>query len=502
MRERRIGDQRTSSGRRRAHNRGAVLISSYLLLSLVLVYSSAMTMQTLTRQVSTDALLNRCRALDLAWAATEELREDLFRYIQTYISGPTGDATAMVNWLDGLPAGKTTFDQAKLDAVAPGATGLGTADSHRAVALSGGAGEAWITAVGPTPLNEMWARNVTIESMATVNGITRRMRSTFRVSLGASSIFRYAYFVNNYGWFDLAAEINGDVRANGNLRFAGDMSKLWVQGDLYASLNPNLTDPVTNDPATGLITGDPTQKSDWTSYWTYKTGLTSLRARPAQLLTHPNQPAIGGTPTKLPAGFGWDSEYVDPNTGVQGEQRKFTAQPVHDMPFIGDLNLYKTMADNQARSVTLTNDDGDGKGSYLKIKSGAYKIQIDEVYKGPNGIAGDADDKQPLVLIGTASDPIEIGGPVVIPGDVIIRGVVKGRGTIYSGRNVHVVGNVTPVTPPEYPALERNATTGVVREYNATNLDKPESNLGVVCSGAGHVGEYYPPAATPPSDCM
>ena len=47
--------------------------------------------------------------------------------------------------------------------------------------------------------------------------------------------------------------------------------------------------------------------------------------------------------------------------------------------------------------------------------------------------------------------PIRINGPVVVAGDVIIKGKVTGQGTIYSGRNIHIIGNLTYVDPPSWP---------------------------------------------------
>ena len=62
-----------------------------------------------------------------------------------------------------------------------------------------------------------------------------------------------------------------------------------------------------------------------------------------------------------------------------------------------------------------------------------------------------AADKGAVVLIGTWDYPIVIDGPVVFESDVIIRGFVTGRGTIYSGRNIHVIGDINYKDPPYWP---------------------------------------------------
>ena len=88
-----------------------------------------------------------------------------------------------------------------------------------------------------------------------------------------------------------------------------------------------------------------------------------------------------------------------------------------------------------------------------------------------------------------------IDGPVVVPGDVLVRGVVGGRGTIYAERNIHFVGSVTYQKAPLYVGLERDTTTGRLRQLNTIN--GPASNLGAVCSN----GTYVAPGAPIPPGC-
>ena len=60
-------------------------------------------------------------------------------------------------------------------------------------------------------------------------------------------------------------------------------------------------------------------------------------------------------------------------------------------------------------------------------------------------------DKGAVILIGTWDHPIVIDGPVVFDSDVVIRGFVQGRGTIYSGRNIHIIGDINYKNPPFWP---------------------------------------------------
>ena len=121
---------------------------------------------------------------------------------------------------------------------------------------------------------------------------------------------------------------------------------------------------------------------------------------------------------------------------------------------------------------------------------------------GPDGIYGSGDDgvasvsainsgTQPLVIVGTDAQPIQIDGPVVVEGDVIIKGVVSGQGTIYAGRNVHIVGDITYTDPPVWPSLDRNTRTGEISDYRDQQL--ANFDFGSVCNN----GQYVPASAGP-----
>ena len=476
-------------GRPRA-NQGLVLVSTYLFLSLALVYSSAIATRTSNQQIAANLLKNRFQAIDLSQAALEQLREDLFQFLNKNVYGSTGDATAAFRWLDQLGAGaKTDPPFALTQEIAIGTTGNGLSGDPRKITLPVGSASAWISRVATVPPGggTTAPRDITIAAISTVGGVTKTLQATYRMSLGVSDVFRYAYFVNNYGWFTVNSpsllNIHGEVRANGDLDFKGTMSggetsRIVVNGDLYAANNPELINPVTEAVAAGTISGDPTQYASWASYRTSR----PTRARPARRVTAVGQPAIGGPGQEkiLDPGKGWNSDYTEKIGSVTRiEQKKFPKQAVEPMPYLGDLGIYKSMAAGY---------DG-GAGSTLKYYEGSTAKTISVVYKGPDGLPGNPDDKTPLVLIGTSARPIEINGPVVIPGDVIIRGVVKGRGTIYTGRNVHIVGSITYKDPPLWPTLERDPASGQIRETGVTASTNPRSNLGTVCGN----GQYIPP---------
>jgi hypothetical protein len=503
----------------RLNNRGILLISSYLVLSLFLVYSSAMTMRTTTQRMVTDRLRERFEASDLAQGALEQIREDLYTFFASnvYQLRYQGNAAVAMQWLDNvglaLRGAAIVLDPAfdlssmSMTGVVTGNTPLSQASARQVfLPIMGGQtgiGQAWITDVCVDPAqegavidclpdtNQFAPRNVTIEAMAQVGGVTKRIRATYQFALGMSNIFNYGYFINNYGWLDAGGgriRIYGEVRANGDLDFTGDLSDLLLNGDAYAAANPELINPITGLPATGDITGDPTQSSSWTNYWNNK----PTRARPSRRVSSSTQPAIGGTPTMLPGSEGWDSD--DP------QQSFYENQAVQDMPYLGDLDLYRGLAQghNAGAGSTLTyNVDSNGDGIYGGSGDARPTISVEyDVARGPDGIAGNADDGKPLVLVGTSSRPIVIDGPFIIPSDVIIVGRVSGRGTLYAGRNVHVLGSVTYSNGPTWQKLERDATTGQLRVAGVTS--GALANLGTVCNS----GAYIAPGGAIPGGCI
>jgi len=502
---------------RRLGHRGILLISSYLVLSLFLIYSSAMTLRTNAQQMVSDRLRDRYQAMDLAQGAMEQLRGEFsyFLTVPIYQWGGAGvvggnglwspgDALKALGWLDAIgktitegaaaPAPFLIFEDRNHDGTITSAdmvngaidaipgnpraiTGLPTIASTTPAAQ---APRAWIVNVkkdpNAIPPNDPFApRLVTMEAMATVGSVTKRIRAVYKVELGASNIFRYAYFLNNYGWFDLqggsAITINGEVRSNGDLAFTGNTWSMRFHGDLYASQNPELNNPTTGLPSQGQISGDPMQDAAGD----YITGMTYIwTRRPIKKMVLAGQPAKGGVPKELPAGYGWDSEYRNPDTG-EPDQRRFAAQSTHPMPYLGNLTLYQDLAVQRQGSI-----------DYCCDAQGNYMPTISAVYLGPDGQAGTADDQRPLVLIGTSSHPIYLNGPVVIPGDVLISGYVRGRGTIYAGRNVHILAGVHYWNHPVYVPLERDMTTGHIRSVG------DGYHFGTVC----HDGSYFTQAET------
>ena len=146
--------------------------------------------------------------------------------------------------------------------------------------------------------------------------------------------------------------------------------------------------------------------------------------------------------------------YPDADYGYDGESERFPYQEILDMPYLADISRYETLAQDENSSISQG-------GTTL----------VNEIYNGT------------LILIGTAANPIELNGPVVVNGDVIIRGVVSGQGTIYTSRNVHIVGDVEYETQPIWPHDGEDIST--YAEHNA-NADF----MGLAARGSIIYGDY------------
>ena len=228
--------------------------------------------------------------------------------------------------------------------------------------------------------------------------------------IGRSRVFDHAYFVNTSGWFEGSTiTANGDVRANGDMSLSQGPT---VNGDVYAAPNEELG-------VSGVIKND-TSVMDSRSAYVSGTYGTANRARPLQL-----NPGDGGyaAPARV--------------TSADLAARLHSKSEPLDMPWISDLNQYVEYAKELKSSLAV--------GSDVKIPAGAgYYTGL-----GPSGDAK-MPDRGALVLEGTQANPIRLNGPVVVSNDVVIKGYVTGQGTIYSQRNIHIVGDIKYLNPPNW----------------------------------------------------
>ena len=284
---------------------------------------------------------------------------------------------------------------------------------------------------------------------------------TVRFAQERSKVFDNAYFVNNYGWFQgSGCTANGDVRANGDMYLD---SSCKVNGRVYAARNEELG-----------VDGNVTNYGKMDNYSTYRSSTygTSNMARP--LSTDP----VSGS--KNNGGYDAPNSVTTQNL----RDRVKANQPLSvEMPYIGDIS--SSESEYRAWAQDLHN-----KNSSMSTirQNGQTLVSVFYDGVGPSGLATVTDsygnevaapDYGAMVLTGTADHPIEVNGPVIIPNDVIISGYVKGQGTIYSGRNIHIVGNIQYVNPPSWSGKSTSSASNATKDM-----------LGLMAKGNIVMGNY------------
>ena len=289
---------------------------------------------------------------------------------------------------------------------------------------------------------------------------------------GQSKVFDYAYFVNNYGWMTGSSIIiNGDMRANGNV----SVSQSTVNGFIYAAANDELG-----------VDGEVTLSSAkiWSqSYYRSNSGNRARTdigewdrdgsyAAPATSTSGSGYYGYGGSSSST-------TLTLSKTTATARNAAEYIVNEGADsipMPFVSELNDYVEFA--REKNGTLSYPAFSYTDTFgTKHSTPAGTVSAHHSGTGPSGDATLA-DKGAIVLVGTQSNPIVVNGPVVIDSDVIIKGYVRGQGTIYSGRNIHIVGDIKYVNPPNWSHSGKQATAQA--EYTA-NTGK--DLLGLVAKG-------------------
>ncbi len=355
-----------------------------------------------------------------------------------------------------------------------------------------------------TPNNDPYRRLVTVRSVGwldrndngTLDGGEPRkiVEVTAVFALARSQVFDYTYFVNNYGWFygfsPTTMEVNGDVRANGNLDISGGSPT--INGSIVAALNEKLV------PAAPGLVNTPAVKDSNATYRTKAANNSRMRQGYS-----PTDHGVYGSPEwEKWKDFLFDSAedaVLSPGasdslalTGqlagaavmdARGIRRwskrtssastqtvQLDSSPTEEviMPDLSDLSVYmaksQSYVDGKATFQDGTSNPYFGQGAWVKVwdstlngGAGGYKTISN------NGVVSGS-----AILIGTSTRPILIHGPVTFTQDVAIKGTVSGQGTIYAGRNVHVIGSVVYKNPPDFRRTGGRTTQAQIDAYNET----------------------------------
>lgn len=315
-------------------------------------------------------------------------------------------------------------------------------------------------------------------------GETRKVVDvTARYELARSQVFDYTYFINNYGWMDGFGPndliINGDMRANGNMEFLNGTPT--VNGTVIAANNDKL-----GTPAAGLVNTLPVK---WANN-TYATNA-STRQRMRQAYNPAVHGARGSATYNEWRDFLFDTDASIQNNRVAGAAamdatgiRSWTRTALGNtptattldtaatkeviMPDLSDINFYASLS-NSYRNPKQFYADGTANPNFNQP---AYVEVWDTALNAYRRITTNGVLTGSAMLIGTSTRPIRIHGPVTFTQDVVIKGNITGQGTVYTGRNVHVIGSVRYSNPPDF------------RGANLTTIDRANEKKDMLALAA------------------
>lgn len=330
------------------------------------------------------------------------------------------------------------------------------------------------------------------------NAVTVAEKFSYTAAI-RSAVFNNAYFVNNYGWMNGSSIVlNGDMRANGDISVTGSV----VNGRIYSAPNPEVgaAGEISFAPVSTVVGYDRwgraklsyTYPQVWGREKYYEN--VSSYARPTSPPHESFKSIWNGGFSAPDSDITLDMDALS-NPNKPGHAYVCEASAGIAMPYISDLSDYKEFAqqlhskggntasatlkycpyvpDSDAvvdtanpQTITVSNYTQDDN---LSTKWGNEMVASAEA--GPSGDLNQG-DRGAVVLVGTYDHPIEIDGPVIIASDVVIMGYITGQGTIYSGRNVHIVGDLTYKNPPSWTHPDSNpeSTRDVNQERDLVSL--------------------------------
>jgi hypothetical protein len=319
------------------------------------------------------------------------------------------------------------------------------------------------------------------------------IRSSFQLT--RSQVFDYTYFVNNYGWMSGFGQndlvVNGDMRANGDFSFTSGTPT--VNGTIIATANEKL-----GSGAAGLITGLPVKwnndsynsasaggSADNEARWRQgyseskygaKTASSYLNIRDVlfdTLAEIQSDRIVGSSILDSDGARSWVKENANVTPTVTTLDTAASQEVI--MPDLSDISDYQALSsgyiDNLATFKDGTPNPNAGQGAWVEVWDSATSTY--------NRISVNGYVNGSAVLVGTEANPIRIHGPVTFAQDVVIKGTVQGQGTLYSGRNVHIVGSLRYKNKPDF------------RGNNATVIDQRNQKadlLGLAARGSVIMG--------------
>ncbi len=441
---------------------------------------------------------------------------------------------------------KTSQNFSSMDTVTGGATPNTPKGSQAGLIDGVGRYAAGVISV-TDPGGSTYDRTVTIRSVGWIdkdnNGVQdsgeprRTVDVVVNFSLDRSKVFDYTYFVNNFGWMtgfrptDLY--INGDARSNGDFTFTSGSGTL--NGSIIASYNNKLVPG-----APGVINLAP-YKWSTSTYKSQIAGGTSFASRMRQPYDPAIHGAIGSAEFEKWRGlvyyddaqiinnevFGAAMEDVNGTRAWKNESGSPTYSTLDTNPTteltLPDLSDFGNVGDPAdangkrfAKSKAWTDDkstfgDGTGNPNYEGSPGAQDEYNPDGTpnvnYKGAyvdvwnsttskyQRVSSGGVVASSAMLIGTSAHPIRIHGPVTVNGDVAVAGNVSGQGTIYTSRNVHIIGSIKYSSPPDFRGADMDTIENTNEHKDLLGLAASQS---IIMGDTTRFGAYPLNYMTPP----
>lgn len=395
----------------------------------------------------------------------------------------------------------------------------GSASGNPANAISGtipGVGNYSVGVISYQKIDN-YTRQVTIRAVGwvdlagtgslTTNDPQKVIDETATYALARSGVFDYTYFVNNYGWMDGFGPsdlyIAGDMRANGDFNFTNGSPT--VNGSVMACMNKKLING-----NSGLVNMPPLKWSD-SNYAANAASQTRWRQDYSSALdgifgssqfmqnlglifestgTSVNGQYAGAIIDDVNGARAWDRQSLGATPTITPIDQNPTKELV--MPDLSNVAGYMAISQNYSDPLQNYNDGTPnpnyGVGAYVQTwNSSTNSYQTVTTNGVVNGSA---------TLIGTQSHPIKIHGPVTFSQDAVIKGYVSGQGTIYTGRNIHIVGSVIYSNPPNFTT--GSGTSAVAANQKADMLGMAANGSVIMGDTSGFANNYPLQYMTPP----
>jgi hypothetical protein len=295
--------------------------------------------------------------------------------------------------------------------------------------------------------------------------LDRKIVADVKYYLTGSQLLDFAYFSNNFAWHEGAIRNGGSMGTNGWLSVDGPYI---AGGDRYKECKD--VDLIVKRDDGGLFSVQGFKDLNYNDY-------NDIYPR------HANQ---NGNMSVIPM----------PSLAASTYYENFAKK--EETKALGKNEKYGIYCWVPAGTVLYDNSGGaertvDNGGEYIKICDSVYG---DDINGNKNSTGYYLDNKQwkkgerenIVIASPDSSHPVKVYGTVVVKENVAIKGIIDGSGSIYSGRNIYVMGGVEYKDKPSKSSGNSNSDTLAGYRGFSGNNDS-DNSYGTECPQTMAEGE-------------